>query len=189
MEYIFNELSAKSPANDKAQAMAWMQRLLKTCKAANQLGFSQLRVRDDFTLTTISMNYTILDWLRETDHESQTLLLTLIQSPPIGKEIQEEKFIYMEKIILADNAENEIEQEAEGLGVAYLTNKNGTLSVSLDSDYKWNKTEISLIYRFKKEGKSDEKLIKVKHASKQEHVKFRSINFQVFYSLLRNRVF
>ncbi|TGO03189.1 hypothetical protein PN36_11160 [Candidatus Thiomargarita nelsonii] len=118
----------------------------------------------------ISTNYTILNWLRDADVDSKTLLLGLIQSPPIGKEIQEEKFIYMEKIILADNAENEIEQEAEGLGVAYLSNKNGTLSVSLDSDSKWDKTEILLIFRFEQNGKSCEKPVKVKHASKPEHM-------------------
>jgi hypothetical protein len=169
MEYIFNELSARSPANEKAQAMAWMQTLLKTCKAANQLGFSQLKVRNDFTQMTISTGYTILDWLRDTDHESQTLLLTLIQSPPIGKEIQEEKFIYMEKIFLLSNG-NEIEQEAEGLGIAYLTNQNGTLAISFNSGSEWDKTEISLIYRFERDGKSYEEPIKVKHASKPTHV-------------------
>lgn len=172
MEYIFNELSAINPAKDKAQAIAWMQTLLKTCKAAKKIGFNQLRVRDDFTQQAISTNYTILNWLRDAniDVDSKNLLLGLIQSPPIGKDIQEEKFIYMEKIILADNIENEIEQEAEGLGVAYLTYKNGTLSVSFDSDLKWDKTEISLIYRFDKNGKSCEELVKVKHASKPEHV-------------------
>ncbi|WP_069471691.1 hypothetical protein [Candidatus Marithrix sp. Canyon 246] len=168
MEYIFNELSAINPAKDKAQAMAWMQTLLKTCKVAKKLGFSQLRVRDDFTQQAISTNYSILNWLRDAnvDVDSKNLLLGLIQSPPIGKEIQEQKFLYMEKLILADK----IEQKAEGLGVAYLTYKNGTLSVSFDSDSKWDKTEISLIYRFDKNGKSCEEPVKVKHASKPEDI-------------------
>ncbi|MDM8567857.1 hypothetical protein QUF74_19690 [Candidatus Halobeggiatoa sp. HSG11] len=160
MEYIFNELSAVNLAKNKTQAMVWMQTLLKTCKAAEKLGFSQLRVKNDFTQIIISTNYTILDWLHDTDRESQTILLTLIQSPLIGQEIQEEKFIYMEKVLLANDVKNEIEQEAEGLGIAYLTNKNGTLSISFDSDSKWNDTEISLIYCFEK----DKKLCK-------EHIK------------------
>ncbi len=170
MEYLFNELSATNPAEDKAQAMAWMQTLLKTCKAAHKLGFTQLRVRHDFLQTTISRNYTILDWLRETDFDSQALLMGIRQSPPIGKEIQEEKYIYMEQIVLANDEENQMEQEAEGLGVAYLTNQNGTLAVSFDSDFKWDKTEIALIYRFLKEGKSCEACVKVKHASKPKHL-------------------
>ena len=169
MEYLFNELSATNPAKDKAQAMAWMQTLLKTCKAANQLGFTQLRVRHDFTQTTISTNYTILDWLRDADFDSKAQLMGIIQSPPIGQEIQEEKFIYMEKMVLTNHKENKI-VPAEGLGVAYLTNQNGTLVVSFDSDSKWDKTEISLIYRFPKEGKSCEECVKVKHASKPTHI-------------------
>jgi hypothetical protein len=97
MEYIFNELSATNPAKDKAQAMAWMQTLLKTCKAANKLGFTQLRAIDDFYQIVISTDYTILDWLRDADFDSKAQLMGIIQSPPIGEEIQEEKFIYMEK--------------------------------------------------------------------------------------------
>jgi len=171
MEYIFNELSANNPAKDKTQAMVWMQTLVKTCIIANKLGFTQLRAINDFYQIAISKNYTISDWLSyDADFDSQMFLRGLLQSPCIGKEIQEEKFIYMEKILLADNAENEIEQEVEGLGVAYLSNKNGTLAISFDSGSEWDKTEISLIYRFEREGKSYKEPIKVKHASKQEHV-------------------
>ena len=168
MEYIFNELSANNPAKDKTQAMVWMQTLLKTCKVANKLGFTQLRARDDFTQLEISANYTILDWLlHDADFDSQTFLRSLLQSPCIGKEIQEEKYYLSKEIILT---ENEIEQEAEGLRVAYLTNQNGTLSVSFDSDSKWDKTEISLIYRFDKEKKLCEEHVTVKHASKPAHI-------------------
>jgi len=170
MEYIFNELSAINLAKDKTQAMVWMQTMLKTCKVAEKLGFTQLRVRDDFIQLEISTNYTILDWLQDTDFDSKARLMVLMQSPLIGKEIQEEKFIYMEKFVLANNLEGKIEQEAEGLGVAYLTNQNGTLSVSFDSGSKWDKTEISLIYRFEKEKKLCEEHVTVKHASKPAHI-------------------
>jgi hypothetical protein len=40
MEYLFNELSVANPATGKAQALAWMQTLLQTCKTANKLGFT-----------------------------------------------------------------------------------------------------------------------------------------------------
>jgi len=170
MEYLFNELSVAHPAKDKAQAMAWMQTLLKTCKAANKLGFTQLRVRYDFIQTILSTNYTILDWLREVDSDSKAQLMGIIQSPPIGQEIQEEKFIYMEKMLLANQEVDEIELEAEGLGIAYLTNEKGTLAISFDSDSKWDKTEILLIYHFKQEDNSCQALVKVKHASKPTHV-------------------
>jgi uncharacterized protein YqfB (UPF0267 family) len=171
MEYIFNELSANNPAKNKVQAIEWMQTLLKTCKVANKLGFIQLRVIDDFYQTVISKDYTILDWLsHDADFDSKAFLLSLLQSPCIGREIQEEKFIYMEKTILADNSEGKIEQEAEGLGVAYLTNKKGTLSISFASDSKWDKTEISLVYCFEKNTKLCKEHIKVKHASKPEHI-------------------
>ncbi|MDM8522448.1 hypothetical protein QUF80_03675 [Desulfococcaceae bacterium HSG8] len=67
--------------------------------------------------------------------------------------------------------ENGDAEEAEGLGIAYLT---GTLSVSFDSHDRWTRTEIPLVYTFQIEnGKphADTKKVTVKHAGKPEHLK------------------
>jgi hypothetical protein len=86
------------------------------------------------------------------------------------KKFKKKNLSIWKKIFLANFEEDKIELEAEGLGIAYLTNQNGTLAVSFDSDSKWDQTEISLIYRFQQEGKSCEEQVKVKHANKPTHV-------------------
>lgn len=169
MDYsIFNELSAKEPAENIHAAREWIKILLETCKAAKTLGFNHLRVREDFTQILIADQYTITDWLTDKtciDRDLKTLLMGLIQSPCIGSEIDEEAYVLMEKICLA-NGECE---DAEGLGVAYLT---GTLSVSFASHARWEETEIPLIYTFQTEnGKSDTKTkaVTVRHACRPDH--------------------
>ncbi|MDM8550939.1 hypothetical protein QUF72_12705 [Desulfobacterales bacterium HSG2] len=96
MDYtIFNELSAKAPAENLYTARQWMKTLLQTCSAAKELGFKQLRTREDFTQTRIADQYTIIDWLSDKtciDKDLKNLLMGLIQSPCIGPEIDEEAY-------------------------------------------------------------------------------------------------
>jgi hypothetical protein len=155
MEYsIFNEFSAKEPAESIRTARQWMEILLHTCKTGQALGFKQLRTREDFTQTRIADQYTIIDWLRDKtfiDKDLKSLLMGLIQSPCIGAEIDEEAYLLMTKICLADGKG----ENAEGLGAAYLT---GTLSISFPSHARWENTEICLDYTFQTEnGKPDTK--------------------------------
>ncbi len=170
MDYsIFNELSAKEPAENVHTAREWMKILLETCKTAKELGFRQLKTREDFTQTLIADQYAIYDWLADktcVDSSLKILLRGLIQSPCIGSEIDEEAYLLMKKICI-DNGEGE---DAEGLGVAYLTE---TLSVSFASHSRWEQTEIPLIYTFQTEnGKSDTKTknVTVRHACKPDHI-------------------
>lgn len=135
MDYsIFNELSAREPAENIHTAREWMEVLLQTCTATKKLGFKQLRTREDFTQMRIADQYTITDWLTDKaciDKDLKNLLMGLIQSPCIGPEIDEEAYLLMEKICLKEG------EDAEGLGVAYLT---GTLSVSFASHARWERT-------------------------------------------------
>lgn len=170
MDYtVFNELSAKAPAENIYKARERMEILLQTCKAANKLGFGQLRTREDFTQILIAEQYTITDWLTDktcVDKNLKTLLMGLIQSPCIGSEIDEEAYLLMEKICLADGEC----RDAEGLGVAYLT---GTLAISFNSHARWERTEIPLIYTFQIEnGKPDTntRRVSVKHACVPNHI-------------------
>ncbi len=172
MEYsIFNELSAKEPAKDIHIANQWMNMLIETCKAASITGFKQLRTSDDFIQTFIAHEYTIFDWLNDDtciDRRLKILLMGLLRSPCIEDGIiDEEAYLLMEKICIA-NGESE---EVEGMGIAYLT---GTLSISFNSHKRWDRTEIPLVYTFLIEnGKpgTHTKKVTVKHASKPEHIK------------------
>jgi hypothetical protein len=167
MDCIFNELSAIVPAQNKIDAATWMKVFLDTCRKleayliADNIRTKQLRVRvrEDFLLIQLSTNYTIQDWLLDSNvnPDLKSLLLGLRQSPCIEGEFQEEKFI-LENIYFENP-----KQKPEGLVIAYL-NKN--LAISFDSDSKWDKSYISLT-RVIAELKED---IQIEHISKPKHV-------------------
>jgi hypothetical protein len=168
MDCIFNELSATVPAENKFQAIGWIETFLDTCIKLEYLLVEdkiptrqlRVRVRDDFLLIQLSPNYTINDWLCDSnvDFNLKTLLLGLRQSPCIDDEVQEERFI-LEHIYF-----EEPQQKPEGLVVAYL---NGSLAISFDSHSKWDKTYIPLI---RVVGEKQEEL-QIRHISKANHVK------------------
>jgi|GEM_PF-1326545 len=169
MECIFNELSVQPPAKDKLQAREWMTTLLHTCKEVNKLCTKgmRLRVTDNFQQVAITDSYTIRDWLFDkiTERNSRSLLLRIMDSPCIGKKIQEREYILMKQIIFKDA---EVELETEGLGIAYLTGEEGSLSISFNSHPNWDKSLIPLLYF--ENSVSQPRNVEVRHGSKPEHV-------------------
>ncbi len=169
MECIFNELSTRPPAKDKSQAREWMITLLHTCKEVNKLctKMMKLRVNDNFQQLAITDSYTIKDWLfdKVTERNSRSLLLRIMDSPCIGKKIQEREYILMKQIIFKDA---EVELKTEGLGIAYLTGENGSLSMSFNSHPQWDRHLIPLLYF--ENGVSQPRNVEVRHVSKSEHV-------------------
>jgi len=141
MECIFNELSAQPPAKDKSQAREWMTSLLHTCKEVEKFCTNRmtLRVSENFQQLAITDSYIIRDWLvdKVTERNSRSLLLRIMDSPYIGKKIQEREYILMKQIIFKDA--EEVELKTEGLGIAYLTGEEGSLSISFNSHPNWDR--------------------------------------------------
>lgn len=179
MEGIFNELSAMLPAENKIKAMEWMETLLNSCRDANVLCTKPLRLRVsyEFRETLIAENYTIEDWLRDktVKNKWRVLLLTIIDSPRIGKKIQEEKYIVTKKFEYKENDTILGKGDDLGLGIAYLTGEHGkgTLAISFNSHPRWDKTEIPLLHFRNGIVKPEE--VKVKHACKPPHIEVHKV--------------
>jgi len=179
MEGIFNELSAMQPAETKKKAMEWMETLLNTCRDANVLCTKPLRLRVsyDFRNIWIAENYTIEDWINDKTVKKKwkDLLLTIVDSPRIGKKIQDEKYIFTQKFEYKENDTLFGKGDDLGLGIAYLTGEEGkgTLAISFNSHSRWDKTEIPLLHFINGTVKPEE--VKVKHACKPPHIEVHKV--------------
>jgi hypothetical protein len=179
MEGVFNELSAMQPAENKRKAMEWMETLLNSCRDANVLCTKPLRLRVsyEFRQTQIAENYTIENWLSDKTVKKRwtSLLLALIDSPRIGKKIQEEKYIFTKNFEYKEDDTILAQGNDLGLGIAYLTGEQekDSLAISFNSHPRWDKTEVSLLHFTN--GAVEPQEVKVKHASNTSHVKVHKV--------------
>ncbi len=167
MDCIFNELSLEEQIDNKGNAMNLMRELIMTCKQVNELCKKpmKLRVASDFWQKELIDGYTVINWLRDShvNRDYRSLLNKMLDAPAIN----ENKIREME--YLENNFEyqdNFIRKKCEGLGVAYVTQNNGTLALSLNSHPRWDKHEIELLCYSSTYNKKPI----VKHASQKKHI-------------------
>jgi hypothetical protein len=160
VEMVFNELSAESPAQDIPSARKWMSDFIATTAlATGEFGVRRvLRIEKDFFDILLAIDYPLKKWLhdRGVDREQKRRFLRLKTTYPVlaGFEDTEIGDAYLTREFRYQN------KFAHGLGLAYLLE---ALALSLDTDSKWDKSQIEL--------SSQKQTATVYHASRPAHVR------------------
>jgi hypothetical protein len=169
LEMVLNELSLRSPANDMQTARRWMGDFVDTVRQATKSGVKRV-IRTEYNLRSTMLSYengyTVGSWLKdnEVDQVVRTFFLGLVTPEPFLKDILDEEirsnfdlsqFFYLE-------------EEARGLGVAFLCN---VLALSIRSDPRWNSSLLELKFvHFDGGGEVIDESVEVTHASHKDHV-------------------
>jgi len=170
LELVLNELSLSRPAPDVNIGRARMETLLKTVRAAVQMGAHRvLRMQEDIHGMELSPGYTVAKWRNDSDidKEMQRYFKSLTTKVPMltdkdgndlreRYEISEFSFKELGGVI------------AQGLGVAFMLDM---LAISLDSSPCWNSSFLRLDVRYlNNDGALVEESEEVKHAVRLDHV-------------------
>lgn len=172
MELFFNELSAKTAVND-VEAKKWITDFVKLCHIIDRILKSfnnqlKLRTTEDFLTFPLTNSDNIFEFLENnfgfTDPEL-IVFLGLLDSPYLAKnDPQIEEYQYS-SIKINDILE---EKTITGLGATFIKK---TISLSFDSDAKWDKTEIRFEVNLMDKNADIKTLpANVKHASKTKHI-------------------
>jgi len=167
LEMVLNELSLQELAGTVQVARQRMQDLIGVLQAASTHGMKVLRTHDDLNYMYLAHEYPVVRWRNdeEVDREARRFFRRLQTSFPLLTDIDGNKLL--DKHIRSQFFHHE--QEAQGLGVAFLLN---ALAISLRSHACWGKShlELTLVELDDDSDLSDETPITVVHASSREHV-------------------
>jgi hypothetical protein len=164
MDLYLNELSIVQ-AENILESKNWMYGLVNTYKSLEEKGFNSIRISKDIYSKEIAHDYQLKKWLNDPTVDQPTRLFLkkiLSNKPYIDYNFNYEtdsrlyEFNYLGQISIA-------------LGLSYITD---SISISLLSDKKWDKDEITIIEISLEEDDEDisENSVTVRHVSKAQHI-------------------
>ena len=144
---VFNELSARVPAptvEQGRQRMHDMVSAVATMMSGHPATFVTVG-EPNLWAVTLAAEYTVANWLSETDPDRKRFLLTIASKYGFPVEVDEalrDRF-HISEFVLAqrDGAASEDRVEAKGLGAAFLL---AGIGVSLHSEDRWSRIRIPL---------------------------------------------
>ncbi len=168
---VLNELSLCTPASDVITARQWMSQLVLTLRQATTTGVKRiLRTSNEINSLEIAPDYPIARWRNdsEVDREERRFFRTLTNKAPFCNDVAED---YKDQFDLSQVWFEE--QEAQGLGFALIIDG---LAISLNSDTKWNCSQLKLKFRrFNEHDELIDDQVKNVHASCKNHVKEHTV--------------
>ncbi len=172
MELFFNELSAKTAAND-VEAKKWITNFLKLFQVIDRIlnalnNQLKLRTTEDFLTFQLTNEDNIVEFLGNNfgfaDPEL-IVFLGLLDTPHLDKNDPRLEEYQYSSIKIDGILE---EKTITGLGATFIKK---TLSLSFDNDAKWDKTEIVFeVKLMDKNANINTQSAVVRHASKIKHV-------------------
>jgi hypothetical protein len=168
VDLVLNELSYRSPVEERYEAKQAMAKLIETMRAAHRLGVQrELRCHEDLYRSRLANDYSVTDWLSDgsVDQVAREFFRTVATASPFLRGLEgseaDEQFGASEFTFRGE--------PAIGLGVAFIL---GGLSVSLLLDPVWDRSFVAVdMLVLDAERGLEEGLGPVHHASTKEHVK------------------
>lgn len=176
VEMVLNDLSLLSPVRDRGIARKLMTDLISVISTAKTSGVKILRTQNNLYDLTLSPDYPIASWLKDSqvEHDERSFFLRQldIRTPLLAKIT--DSTIEEEECLSDFRHQGEI---AYALGIAYLLN---ALVVSFHSEPRWNCNILDLeITRLEDETNSEDitaeltlktSIERLIHASRREHI-------------------
>ena len=141
MELVFNELSTDNSNGNKKEANQKVVSLIKCFKASLSSGFQKIRFSCQFHEIEIANDYTLKDWLNETDQRNyKDILLGAFRYPFVNPEDvwAEDQYITHRFYF----KENNIKTYCPGLAAAHIYH---TLAISFTGRPEFEKNQLGIV--------------------------------------------